>query len=395
MSDHLYTKEEVIGILANLVNGIGLCCKGDIMPKHYKQKMTVDGNDHWVTGGSLKDILENYLKLCIQEGTVVPGFLIQKNYISTVPIVEPYLKKFNEVYKSSQESLTKVNRERIVRNHILPRFGEHRLDEITTTDLQEWFNKLDQDGYSHETLLKIRNTFSPVLDSAVEDGYISRNPFQSKRLVIKGKPTEHHKAIPSDKMAEIRSALPELKDARIRCMLAMLCFTAMRMEEVLGIRWEDIDFEHNWIYIKRAVVHPTRNKPEIKDTKTKTSTRRIPLPDVLKLYFVPRFQTGFVLYSNSDPTKETPLSYTESRRIFQKIQDLFDLKGYTAHDFRDTCATEWREAGIPTDVIAHLLGHSKSDITESRYVKYRDELYQGVRAVMNSPKGIKMEENSQ
>ena len=70
----------------------------------------------------------------------------------------------------------------------------------------------------------------------------------------------------------------------------------------------------------------------------------------------------------------------------QKDQRL-DLQEYSAHDFRDTCATEWREAGVPTDIIAKLLGHSKSDITENRYVKYRDEIFQGVRDIMDADFG--------
>ena len=382
MKEKSYTTTEVIGILANLVNGIGLCAKGDIMPKRYKQKVTIDGQDHWVTGYTLKDLLETYLELCIQEGTVVPGFMIKHAPESSIPLVEPYLKDFNRLYKYGEQSLTKVNRERIARNHILPEFGSCRLDEVTGKRLQEWFNGLDQKGYSHETLMKIRNIFSPVLDSAVEDGYISKNPFNSKRLIIGGKATEHHKAIPAEKMLAIKSQITSVPDIRVRHMLALLCFTGMRLEEILGLRWEDIDFDDGWISIQRAVVHPTRNRPEVKDTKTKTSTRRIPLPISLKQYLKPSYAKGFILHSHSDPKRETPLSYTEARRTYRKIQEMFDLKSYTAHDFRDTCATEWREAGVPTDVIAHLLGHSKSDITENRYVKYRDELYQGVRDIM-------------
>ena len=78
--------------------------------------------------------------------------------------------------------------------------------------------------------------------------------------------------------------------------------------------------------------------------------------------------------SDKDPTGETPLSYSEARRIFEKIRTRFDIKEYSAHDFRDTCATEWREKGIPLDVIARLLGHAKTDTTERKYVKYRMDL---------------------
>lgn len=51
------------------------------------------------------------------------------------------------------------------------------------------------------------------------------------------------------------------------------------------------------------------------------------------------------------------MSYTEAKKAFDRIRDMCDVKEYSAHDFRDTCATEWRESGISIDMIARLLGH--------------------------------------
>lgn len=382
----VYTQSQVLGILANLVNGIGLCAKGENMPARYKQKMCVEGQDHWVTGATLKDLLENYLQLCIKEGTVMPGFLAKISEAPSSPLTGVYLDQFVSLYKNDQGSNTKENRDRTIRNHIKPRFEKVPISDITVNQIQEWFNELTDKDYSHETLLKIKNTFSPCLDAAVEDGYLKQNPFKSTRLTIGGTATKHHKAIPADLMKTVRTAIPGIQDERIRFMLVLLAYTGMRMEEVLGLKWEDIDFIENWIYIQRAVVHPKRNVPEIKLPKSKSSTRRIPLPEAVKKALKPKQKNGFLLFSGS---KERPLSYTEARRVFDKIRNQFGLSEYSAHDFRDTCATEWREAGIPTDVIAQLLGHSKSDITENRYVKYRDEIFQGVRAVMNNQNGTK------
>lgn len=386
MSQRLYTEDEVIAILTNLANGIGLCAKGDIMPTRYKQKVQLHGEDHWVTGRTLKDLLEAYLELCIKEGTVTPNLGRETPQMPTLT-VSSYLEDYNKLYKKKEQSLTKEGRERIVRNHILPRIGDRPLSSLTVNDFQKWFNDLEEEGYSHETLLKIKNTLSPALDAAAEDGYLERNPLKSSRLTIGGTETKHHKAIPEDIMKIIRGGISDLSDIRVRMMLALLSYTGMRMEEVLGLRWEDIDFDNGWIYIQRAVVHPKRNLAEVKPPKSKTSERRIPLANELKRYLRPYQPKGFVLYSYSDSTRETAMSYTEARRVFQKIREHFGIQEYSAHDFRDTCATEWREAGIPLDVVSKMLGHSKTDITEKRYVKYRDDIFQGVRDVMDHPNG--------
>ena len=163
-------------------------------------------------------------------------------------------------------------------------------------------------------------------------------------------------------------------------MAGLLCYTGMRFEEVLGLRWEDISDEY--ITVRRAVVHPNRNMPEVKKPKTKTSERQIPISEELKKVLGDSKKHGYLLYSSKSKTNETPLSYTEARRIFDKIRKRFDITSYTAHDFRDTCATEWRENGMSLDVIARLLGHSKTETTEKRYVKYRTELMDEARRCM-------------
>lgn len=158
--------------------------------------------------------------------------------------------------------------------------------------------------------------------------------------------------------------------------------TGMRIEEILGLRWEDIDTERDCVHIRRAVVHPVRSAPEVKTTKN-GKERVIPIPQGLLAQLSPRERTGFILNSYCDLKREHPLSYTEYRRSFDRIRKLCGIEDYSAHDFRDTCATEWRESGISIDMIARLLGHQKADVTEQRYVKYRPELYKQAREKMS------------
>lgn len=97
---------------------------------------------------------------------------------------------------------------------------------------------------------------------------------------------------------------------------------------------------------------------EIKSTKSKAE-RTIPLPRHLLDELSPKEETGFLLNSYTDLSRETPLSYTEAAKSFKRIQKQCGVEGYTAHDFRDTCATEWRESRISIGLIARLLGYKK------------------------------------
>lgn len=370
----VYTASQVEAIIRLISSALNLENKIELQEDmRRKQQVNVNGVEKWITGNTMQDMFDSYLKLCLQQGVVAPP--IATAPVSNTPLFGRYIINFNRVYKSKQESLTKESRRRITEKHIIPRWADIPLDKIRTSDIQLWFNELEEKGYSHETLLKIKNNMSPALDAAVEDGYISRNPMRSVRLKIGGKNTIHHQAIPSDKMNEIRESIYLIEETRVRRMATLLCYTGMRMEEILGLKWED--FNDDWIYVQRAVIHPNRNMPEIKEPKSKASKRKIPLTKEIKFGLGQTELTGFVLANKNGQ----PLSYTEARYCIKKIQTMFNIK-YTAHDFRDTCATEWREAGIPTDIIARLLGHSKSDITENRYVKYRDEIFNGVRQTM-------------
>ena len=343
----------------------GISKENDDMPKRIRERVIVNGKERWVAGSSRQELFDNYVNLLYEEGIVE-----WCDGSSEIPFLKDYLTTFYSTYKQKQESNTLVNRERLIKNHILPAFGSKKLDKIKTDDLQQWFNVLDK-KYARETILKLKNILNPVFDKAVEENLISRNPLRSRLLEIGGKETVGHKPLPKEKMEEIRSSISEMK-GKERLMTALLSYTGMRFEKILGLRWEDINDE--WITIQRAVVHPKRNQPEIKDPKTKTSNRIVPFRGQLKELLKDYTGTGFILASDKDPTGETPMSYTEARRVFDKIRKRFDIMDYTAHDFRDTCATEWRENGASLDVVARLLGHAKTETTERKYITYRPEL---------------------
>lgn len=344
------------------------------MPKRNRQRVTMNGRVYWIEGHTNQDLMDAYMRLCIAEGIVAPNGMSGQKVL-----FGDYLDEYNLTYRTKRASLTKTNNEQVINKHIKPRLGRVPIDEITTAMIQRWFNELAE-SYAHETILKIRNIMNPAFEAAEEDGLIQRNPLRSRRLQINGRETDGHKAIPAIKMEEIRNGIQSIQNERDRRLAALLSYTGMRFEEVLGLRWEDFDLENGLIHICRAVVHPTRNYPEVKVPKTKTSTRDIPIVQELADGIAPLEDSGYLLYSG-DP--ESPLSYTEARRSFQHIRERFGLDGYSAHDFRDTCATEWREAGLPLDLIARLLGHAKTETTERRYVKYRNNLFDSVRDVMN------------
>lgn len=93
----------------------------------------------------------------------------------------------------------------------------------------------------------------------------------------------------------------------------------------------DIDLESKVIHIRRSVTHPTRSKPEVKDTKTPASVRDIALSSIAAEFLVPGKPNDFVIGG------ENPLSYTMLRHMRQRIQKDIGFHGdITPARFRPT-----------------------------------------------------------
>ena len=344
------------------------------MSKRIQQRVNINGETKWISGSTQQEIFEAYLAQAIKSGLVMATDT-NTPPPHTTPLFGNYLLHFIETYKSKQCSATVVNRMRIVQKHVLPRLGNMPIHQIGTADIQVWFDELCEQGYSRETILKIKNIISPAFDSAIEDDFIRKNPVKSKRLTINTQKGGHHKAIPPEKMMVVRNGIG-LLPLRERRIVALLSYTGMRLEEVLGLRWEDLNCEEQTISIQRAVVHPKRHTPVIKPPKTQTSIRVIPLISQLVSLLSPMESTGFILGGDE------PLTYQQQKRSFDKIRAAFGLEAYSAHDFRDTCATEWQENGMSLENISRLLGHSSTTVTEKCYVKFRQKALTDARSVM-------------
>jgi len=353
------------------------------MSKRVRAHVELGEKDVWLSGESQQDLFNAYLKHAIDAGIVVlPSQVSQpeEKKEEQGPVFGPYLREYIDTYKGKQTGNTRKNRERIIKTHIMPKIGKMPIRSITTAFIQRWFDGLCEKGLARETLLKIKNVASPAFDSAVCDGIITFNPFKDQRFRINTDKGSHHKAIPHEKMEAVKAQLAGLPDVERR-MMALLCYTGMRIEEVLGLRWQDVDTENRVLHVRQAVVHPERNKPLIKAPKTKSSIRSIPMPDKLIELISPILDEGYLVGGVS------PLTYTVFRNTFNRLRKRFDLLDYSAHDFRDTCATEWRESGMSIDVISRLLGHADTSVTEKCYVKFREKSLDGARDLMNSMNG--------
>ena len=139
----------------------------------------------------------------------------------------------------------------------------------------------------------------------------------------------------------------------------------MRREEVLGLMWENVDFEKNVLEIRQAVVHPV-SAAVTKETKNEFSVRTFPMSEALRAILLPcRRKKGYVIAEEDG----SPLSSTAYGRLWKSLKSHIELYGMTAINFRTTFATMAVASGVDIKTTQALMGHATPEMTLKVYAK--------------------------
>lgn len=274
-----------------------------------------------------------------------------------IPLFSDYILTWFETFKVPKlKKNTAVNYRIDIQKHLLPYFEGKRLDEITTADIQGFYNS--KAHLAHSTVHCMAVILHGTFQSAIEDGYLLRNPTESKRLSMTDKKTERN-ALPAETVVDIIRNLWRLEDFD-RLLLSLLLFTGMRRGEALGLRWEDIDWQRRLIFIQRSVSF-NGNSPVIGSTKSKAGIRYIPLASPLAQALMPfEKEAGFILGG------ERPITQCKFLRTWERISKTICLYGATPHILRHSFIT----AAVPyVDVktLQSIAGHADISTTLNRY----------------------------
>lgn len=136
---------------------------------------------------------------------------------------------------------------------MIPAFESIAVEDITTDEIQRLFNSMDT---AKATKDKAKIVLNQILDAAVEDNLLSKNPLKSKRIKITGRKTKTTAPYSVNQMRYLVQHIGNVKQSQDRTYLALQALHPLRLEEVLGLKWADIDIENGVICICRAVTHP-------------------------------------------------------------------------------------------------------------------------------------------
>ncbi|MFE1895069.1 tyrosine-type recombinase/integrase [Streptomyces yangpuensis] len=144
---------------------------------------------------------------------------------------------------------TQDSQERRTRLHIVPHLGQLPLRNIAATDLRAFITKLGSTVSSIDYQRGILSELSSILEAAVDDKRLVRNPMHAKSVRWPKSPRERRDAWPMSTALRVRDGINPRN--RIAVVLGLGC--GLRQGEVFGLSPEDIDFERGVLYVRRQV----------------------------------------------------------------------------------------------------------------------------------------------
>lgn len=180
------------------------------------------------------------------------------------------------------------------------------------------------------------------------------------------------------------------------CLLLMVNFyLGLRVGELSALEWSDLDMKKRILHVSRSEIKKYERLPdgtrgkmvyEISDTKTENGTRRVPVCDkAAELFMLLKahhqkmgYHSARMLYDGSDIIGIRSLDGT-LRRLCQ----LMEIPVFGTHMIRKTVATKMHYSGMPTRMIADMLGHADIATTEKCYILTDTEYFMSVSHALN------------
>ena len=248
--------------------------------------------------------------------------------------------------------------------HLIPEFGNTRFDKISTAKLHDFIDIKMREGLSAKYISDIVVVFKSMTK------YISKvySCFDPLDNVILPKKERKADALLSDEQQKrlCSSISDTYNTTNLSVMLSY--YTGLRIGEVCGLKWSDIDFDANTLTVSRTVQRiydGQTTKVFIGSPKSKSSVRTIPLPEFIteRLRQLRARADDFILSGRDRAVEPRTLQYR-----FKSLLKKVNVPSINFHSLRHMFATNCIRLGFDVKTLSEILGHSSVEVTLNRYV---------------------------
>jgi integrase len=277
-----------------------------------------------------------------------------------------------------------------IRNHIVPKLGNKKLKALKLEDVEGLYRSMVVSGLSSATIRYVHAVLRRALKQAVIRGLVPRNVAEGASL-----PGAGRKEIEAFTPEEARRFLRAAKHDRLEALFVLAVICGCRQAELLGLRWEDVDFGTGRLMIRRQVQRSRDGSGMISGPTKNKKRRTIRLGEVaikaLKTHRerqVKEVATVKSLWRDPDlvfaSTIGTPLD--SSNLVSCSFKPLLRRAGPPSirfHDLRHACATLLLSEGVPVKVVQEVLGHSSVSVTMDTYSHVLPDMQEKAAAAMD------------
>lgn len=365
---------------------IDLGIKGDGTRDRQRRTITIDDPALLKTTKKLREYLEGQLHDFKRE--VESGEYIKPEKMMFEDFVE---KEWKPKYGTKTDNLSPLAYNtycRHIKNHISPVFGKKYLEDIKTMHIVTFINNLSKpgarkDGHGAElspgTIQYIYRVLKNILSRATEWQLIKSNPMAGVKKP-RVEQTEFAFYDETEAKTVIGALYQESRKWRLFILGAMI--GGCRRGELIGLEWENVDFENKTISVQKSISLTENSKAIVKGPKSRSSKRTIDMPE----WYMQELEThkrewelekkkaivagewrgeerGYVFHAGQGK----PFYHTYPSEWWIKFLKRHDLKRVRFHDLRHSSATLLIEAGASMKAIQKRLGHAKHQTTADIY----------------------------
>lgn len=317
---------------------------------------------------------------CSYKETVIRSTELDSVRMTSTILFADYMLNWLSVIKSSVEEVTYAGYEGVVTKRIVPFFRKMgvTLGNLTALDIERFyeycFNSL---GIKGSTVQHYHANLHKALKYAVKHDLIASNPMEKVE-----RPKSQKFVGSFYSVAELERLFQAVKGDPVEFPVLMAAFYGLRRSEIMGLRWQAIDFVGNTITIDHTVVQfRSKGKTKVvqKDrTKNASSCRSLPLvPQYRELLLRMKerqeqcrklcgncyIESDYIYVNDLGEPYQPNFVSQHFRALLEKNQ----LRIIRFHDLRHTCASLLLKNGVSMKEIQEWLGHSNFSTTANIY----------------------------
>lgn len=273
----------------------------------------------------------------------------------------------------------------LVRGHmewyVLPHIGHVRLVDVSPMRIQTLYSilaergrKNGRGGLSPNTINTIHGYLSWAFNTAVQWGYLSEN------VVARAKPPSSRRRKSAWTKGEAHKFLEAAQKSRYYPIYALAILTGMRRGELLGLKWEDVDWDNKRVHVRRAIV-VVKGKRTEGEVKTESSQRKVALSEkALEILREHRRRQDHEKEKLGGRFKDEgwvfctwlgrPLHPENVSTMFRRMCQQAGVRRIPFHALRHTYASHLLLAGVPLTVVQEQLGHAHGSTTVDEYAEF-------------------------